>query len=632
MKVKYILGAALLSTAGLSSCIQEFADVNTNPSIVTTPDIKYLFTQGLDEFVPSDYYSWFYDFTNMLHWGQVTVSGNTNLLNQPAIASGLGNVVRVMKLMREIDFQISQMEPEKAVQYKYIQTMMKPLVVFMGIQDTDMYGSMPYSEAAMARYTTPPLLTPKYDTQKELFESFDKDLSDAFKVLTNPVVVDGRNISQVSLGNQDFVFKGDVKKWATFCNSLRLKVAVRLLHVDKDKALAIANEVASNSEYLLTENGNECANNFIYNQGTEWYHTQEDPYPGNGTKILLDFLVKNKDPRVRFFFAKNDFNSKVVQAFFDSEFELKDKCESKIPDFIMENIEYETDAEGKKIFKNWKNGGEPWVRYYGMPLTINASNDEQWKEYYDPEGKLHKVKLNDKELTYTPVSALQLEMYKGDIDYTFPDAPGVQIEQDKTDQPFYAMYFSAGEVNLYLAELKLLGATLPKTASEYFTAGIKNSVEAWDYVAGKNRIPYYHKKYDNNEETIELRDGEVAGLLTKEAYKLDGTNDLEKVYIQQHLNFIFMPNDMYVSMRRSGVPMKNSSYLPFENFMKDGSKYVLPRRCPFVAGSPTDMMYEIYTKALSEQGFSIGSDANALNSERVWYDKGAPDFGEGPNL
>lgn len=258
--------------------------------------------------------------------------------------------------MREIDYQVQTMseeDPVKAAQYKYVQAMMKTLVVYMGIQDTDMYGSMPYSEAALARYTSPALLTPKYDTQEELFASFDEDLKQAFETLSNPVVVNGNNVSQISLGYQDYVYQGDSKKWATFCNSLRLKVAVRLLHANKQKALNIANEVAQHSDYLLTSNGTDCSNNFIYNQGSEWYHSQEDPAPGYGTKVLIDFMVQNQDPRVRFFFAKNDLNSRVIQAFFDSEAELGDKCESKIPDFIMDKVDYEV-VNGKKSSRDGK--------------------------------------------------------------------------------------------------------------------------------------------------------------------------------------------------------------------------------------------------------------------------------------
>jgi len=183
-----------------------------------------------------------------------------------------------------------------------------------------------------------------------------------------------------------------------------------------------------------------------------------------------------------------------------------------------------------------------------------------------------------------------------------------------------------------LAELKLVGANLPQSAQTYFTDGIRNSVEAWDHIAAANHIPYYDNTFDENETTIGLKDGELDALLSQEAYQLNGTDDLEKVYIQQRLNFIFMPNDMYVSMRRSGVPTKTSKYLKFESFREDGSDYILPRRCPMFSGDPTNQNYANYQQALKDEGFTIGSNAEVLNTERVWYDKGAPDFGTGPNF
>lgn len=36
----------------------------------------------------------------------------------------------------------------------------------------------------------------------------------------------------------------------------------------------------------------------------------------------------------------------------------------------------------------------------------------------------------------------------------------LSVTQDIVDQPWYGMFYSAAEVNLYLAELKLIGADL----------------------------------------------------------------------------------------------------------------------------------------------------------------------------
>jgi hypothetical protein len=44
-------------------------------------------------------------------------------------------------------------------------------------------------------------------------------------------------------------------------------------------------------------------------------------------------------------------------------------------------------------------------------------------------------------------------------------------------------------------------------------------------------------------------------------------------------------------------------------------------------------MRTIIETAMTQQGFTFtdGQKPELLNSERVWYDKGAPNFGEGPN-
>ena len=66
-------------------------------------------------------------------------------------------------------------EEEKAT-YEYIQYLCNPLLVYLSIQDADLYGSRQYTEAEQARYTNPPLLLPKYDTQEELLEVWLKEL------------------------------------------------------------------------------------------------------------------------------------------------------------------------------------------------------------------------------------------------------------------------------------------------------------------------------------------------------------------------------------------------------------------------------------------------------------------------
>ena len=56
MKLKYIMASFLIgSCTFISSCKDDFADINTNPTIVSKPDPRYLFT-----LIPQHYYKIFF--------------------------------------------------------------------------------------------------------------------------------------------------------------------------------------------------------------------------------------------------------------------------------------------------------------------------------------------------------------------------------------------------------------------------------------------------------------------------------------------------------------------------------------------------------------------------------------------
>ncbi|SKB62888.1 SusD/RagB family nutrient-binding outer membrane lipoprotein [Macellibacteroides fermentans] len=625
MRFKSIIAAALIGTTLFTStgCKDDFSDTNTDPSVINKGDIRFLFTNGLLNFEPQGYLTWYYNAAYTTRWVQsyAATGSNGDMFNVMGATGGQGGMtVEVLKSAREVSYLLDNMDPAEAAKYQYIKHMFSPILVYLGMFDTDMYGDMPYTEAVMARYTNPMLLTPKFDTMEELYTIWYDQLVEAVNVLSNPVTVNGTQITQTALGAQDFVYGGNAAKWAKFANSLKLKLAVRLLHQNKAKALAIAKEAAANPAGLMTSLNDD----FVYNKGSQEYHFGDDVNPGAPSKQLVDLMINSRDPRVRFFYQKNDFNSKVVQAFFDSNKEL--------PSYIAANVESEV-VNGKKVFKAWKGAGEPWVRYYGIPVEVMASQKGEYKDYFD--SNLWKISMGGKEKTYTPYAYFNREMVQGMKDYTFPDAPNVSVTQDIVDQPWYGMFYSSAEVNLYLAELKLIGADLPGTAADYFRNGVELSVRAYDKLANLNKIPYYHSVYDANEKSIKLVDGEVETLLANPAYQLTGNKaaDLEKVYIQQYIHFVMIPNDQFVSARRSGVPMVNSTILPYVRFSPTVD-YVIPRRFEISAVEKSDLMYDIKMAAYARQGFSVGTnnDPVKLNTERVWQDKGAPNFGAGPNF
>lgn len=614
-----LAGSSLLMTG----CQDDFAEVNVDPSSVTKGNVGYLFSQGVLEFEPSDYTYWFYNANQIYNWMQIMVPTESVTSTIFEGGTGASNSIRVLKYLNEIKYVRSQMAPEESAAYAQYEAAMNVLCIYMGIFDSDFIGDIPYTEAAQVLHGG--TLTPKYDRVADLYDLWLTQLDENINTFTT---AEKQEFDPV----QDPVFGGQAAKWAKLANSLKLKIAARLISQDRARALQIAEQVANAScGYINGE-----ADDFLFNKATN--NTSNNDYvyhwsngilqSSAGSQSIIDLMVNNLDPRVRFIFQKNDWNSKVVQLFFDA------KRQDDVPSYIMDKINYTVGSDGTYKFESWKAPGEPWVRYHGLPLAFNAG--QQAGVYGDWFNYRINCKYDDN-YTYMPFSMFQTEQVYGRIDFTLPVASGDAVIQDVDDMPWYGMYLTTAEVNLYLAEFKLLGANLPQTASDYYDIALRASVKEYDRLASLNRIPYYGTtyNYDPNEKVIDLQEGEIETMMSHETYQLTGNKaeDLEKVYIQQTLHFLMSPIDAWVTCRRAGIPKIGSTIWDREDYSANGLPVTeVPRRTVLSAPSPTDLMYDILMKAYEAQGFSIGSADGVLNSERVWQDQGAPQYGKGPIL
>ena len=621
------LGATVVST---TSCREDFTDINKNPNQIVTADASMLFTKGIIDFEPSGYLMWYYNAPMMQLWSQLgTPTGGytPNFAKTTAYGDQGSQYIKVLKYVREMNAVIEN-AGEDGAKYKGYAAALDVLTAYLGILDTDLIGSVPFTEACMANYGG--TLTPAYDSQESLYQLWEQQLNAAISVFSNPTGLEMK-------AAQDIAFNGDWNKWARFANSLKLRLAARYVNINKSKALSLAQEVASASCGYI----DSMDQAMLFNKATATsdnnqdiiYHWSNGFLDGQAASInVMNFMVKNLDPRVRFAYRKNSYNSKVVQAFWDKG--------QEIPHYIQENIEFE-EVGGKKVFKAWKGAGEPWVRYYGVPVEMNASNNAaQYGDWFDsPRFRVSDAEGNNL-TSYTPYSQFQQQMIIGrSYNFQLPKAPGEPVTQVIDPRPWYGLYMGGAEVNLYLAEFKLLGANLPKSAEEYLTKGMTLSVQEYDKLAGLNQIAYYGKTYDYDpfEVSIELKDGEIDTMLAQEDYKLTGNAalDLEKVYLQQIINFTLNPNEQFVTARRTGLPSFSSTLLPRVNY-SDVPVTNIPRRYDTGNPSQTDLMYQIYKDAYAAQGYSIttaGSNETApLNSERTWADKNNPQWGAGFNM
>jgi len=168
---------------------------------------------------------------------------------------------------------------------------------------TDMWGSVPYSEAF---HLDSGLIYPKYDDQKTIYMAILAELKEAAEIFKS---------GTGSIGVGDLIFKGDVTKWQKFCNSLRLRVAIRMSNVDPTDATQVISEVlGSPASYpVMTSNSD---NAYLWFPGVSpdieyWYQRlgtttglYTDQYRMND--VLISTLKANNDPRLTVYARLNN--------------------------------------------------------------------------------------------------------------------------------------------------------------------------------------------------------------------------------------------------------------------------------------------------------------------------------------
>jgi hypothetical protein len=96
-------------------------------------------------------------------------------------------------------------------------------IAFLYQTMTDAYGDIPYSEAARDRNNV--INQPIYESQHDIYKKLLTELKEASAALSDAP-------EQISFGNPDILFKGNVDRWRRFANSLRLRMALRIHYAD----------------------------------------------------------------------------------------------------------------------------------------------------------------------------------------------------------------------------------------------------------------------------------------------------------------------------------------------------------------------------------------------------------------
>ena len=254
MKVKKnnILRAAIILALMAVSC-DSYLDVNENPNDPVDAPIAGLTINSTYESA-----------MNVFRVGDIT-SNYVQYLASPNPASSSDTMDPVSNdntwsslynVMTDLTVLIEKAELEGAGHYQGAAQIMMALNLGMGV---DVFGDMPFSESF--DFET---LTPSYDQDEQLYELIMNFLDEGIANLQGPTTS--------SLGDDDFIYQGDVEKWIAFGNMLKARYMIHLKGLpgyDPDMVLtALENGLGSNEDNAQV--------NFFESAENPWYDVARD--------------------------------------------------------------------------------------------------------------------------------------------------------------------------------------------------------------------------------------------------------------------------------------------------------------------------------------------------------------------
>ncbi|NIG53433.1 SusD/RagB family nutrient-binding outer membrane lipoprotein [Chitinophaga sp. Cy-1792] len=554
---KYTVLGMLLGLSA-ASCQKNFGDINTNPSVVTTPDIKYLLSYTEDKLISYQGTEWVWEnmeqllrYTQHVTASPYEITSNVNTRYSNYYLQILPNL---FEIRRQADAKSDKDRYQKAKAVTYV------LQALHGIKVTDMNGAIPYTEAIEGRYQSK--YNPVYDNQQTLFNTWLTELNSAIKVLS-----DNSLANQVVYGNSDIYYQGDWVKWVKLANTLKLRIAARLENADNATCKSIFQEVMKDAIGPIDDNTAQVK---YLNQTYAPFGTSGDiDYRSRryASTSIMQFLKGSNDPRLPIYFDKND----IPVGFKDS----LTKYNVTAPAFI--------------------NLNDPLINYQGGPAdwTTNPTVAAFLSNTFA-------VGPNK----YALISPLNRKFFSPKLNAATGNFEDIPVSYAETCF-LIAEFTQKGYAG---------GVDTKGTVNDWYTRGITSSIVTMNEIAVNAGSA---TSFSGSGDT------QIAAYLSNSQVKLNGTNDLERIYIQAYLNYLRVPNEAYVFCRRTGYPKLSSGYYAREVFNEQ-----IPRR--FWLTDPGEVNRANWSAAMTAQGFTPNAqDVNTLATQRVWYDKTAPDFGKG---
>lgn len=331
---KIFLISAVVSLAAISSCTKkQFADDYADPSKVSSTTVEQQFAGFLSsnlDYTMYQYWNYFVVLQNtMLPWTQSVGIVNTPGRYVPGAAaisakwqSYYGFLAQYKELLRLYNNLSPADQADKRI---YI---IAATIYFYDHTEkmVDIFGDLPWSEAGLLGTNGGDYVksTPKYDAAEEIYTKMLDDLK-GFSDELNSITL--KSSTATLLNIQDFINHGDITKWKKYCNSLRLRMLMRVsgvpsfqTRVNSEISAILANPdsyplVLTNADNILIKvtDPSSGVNNGTNTGASASFYTGLIGWGGGDVagKVMIDSMNHNGDPRLRAMFEPGDSASGV---------------------------------------------------------------------------------------------------------------------------------------------------------------------------------------------------------------------------------------------------------------------------------------------------------------------------------
>ncbi len=285
------IGAALLM---MTACTNNFEEINTNPNEPNVVPAEFLLTHAQESILDQIYGGFDNQRIGMTlaqYWSQNQYTeesrfqyrAGTNNTTWNTIYTGINNLQEIIRINEartagRNENEIAVARIMKAWTYHFL---------------TDIYGDIPYSAALNVAGGE---VAPAYTPQQEIYQDLLKELTEASAQI---------NPAEAGFGSGDLVYGGDLEKWRKFANSLKMRVAIRMVDRMPQEALAAIQQAYTAG--VFTSNSDNAAIQYSSSQPNT-NPVFSDVIVANridysASDVLLNQLGSRNDPRLVAYFA-----------------------------------------------------------------------------------------------------------------------------------------------------------------------------------------------------------------------------------------------------------------------------------------------------------------------------------------